>query len=204
MSPNNFEHSATVSGQPKGMETVVPSHDAPQPISSRSIATADNNSEQRDMAPEQTQESVGKSPNNVHAAPPSATQLPSLVLPAAGQDLVQYLDGLTQAKDPIDSSVQLRFTNNWKGAFDYKRRVVEQPDQAPANDPTITQVLVDREYWVAEFYTAMVNLDGVKDREGSYERKRMEPGKYDERQVEAVCREIFVSIKWCLDVTFVN
>ncbi|KAF2703662.1 hypothetical protein K504DRAFT_538758 [Pleomassaria siparia CBS 279.74] len=118
----------------------------------------------------------------------------AISLPTSGQDITQYLDSLVQAQGAVKGAPTIHFANDWASASEYKRKVTILPGLSLASDPTVQQVLIDREYWVQEMVKGISNLQNIKDKKGSVESKRFAAGKDDPRRLEAVCRAIFATL----------
>ncbi|KAF2268725.1 hypothetical protein CC78DRAFT_540572 [Lojkania enalia] len=91
------------------------------------------------------------------------------------------------------SPIQLTYTNNWNAAYEYNRTVTVAPFLDHKSDETILQVLQDREFWVGSLVAAIINLENVRDRVGSYERKFFLQ-KLDMKAIESVARTIFAAL----------
>ncbi|KAF2871363.1 hypothetical protein BDV95DRAFT_636175 [Massariosphaeria phaeospora] len=144
----------------------------------------------------------GLTPSADAPAAPTATALAQssqtvpMRLPASDEALTQYLDHVSAVSGSAICDIPLHFTGigNWQHASDYMSRVRERPDIDPTDDDSILQVVSNREFWTGELYHAMMNLADVKDNDGSSDVRRFVNGAYDARDVEAVCRAIFVAV----------
>lgn len=128
-------------------------------------------------------------------------EIPSLdgtqALHLAGPDITtegiaKFIDSSIQQADGGIGSVNLTFSAAWTTALQYRRRIVETPHIIVSSDKTVSAVLKNCEYWVGELYSAIFNVDDIKDTPNSKDRKRFESRKDDDVKVEVVCRLIFV------------
>jgi hypothetical protein len=107
-------------------------------------------------------------------------------IPAAlpGKDVVLYLDKLlpsweTTRKPHFDGP------GRWRRALDFRGGDGRSRSIEPASDPTIVQVLGERESWVEELCKAIVHFTPTK-------REQNELSQYNAKEVEAAGRRVFV------------
>ena len=81
-----------------------------------------------------------------------------------------------QPVDPVDGHLPNFFPDGQKAARAYRFRVTEMPQVDPESDPTIRQVMMNREYVVAEMTKAVWALDMAHDKDNSRERQLFEMG----------------------------
>ncbi|KAF2273672.1 uncharacterized protein EI97DRAFT_435841 [Westerdykella ornata] len=58
-------------------------------------------------------------------------------------------------------------------------------------DPNIAAVKANRDDWVRRLYEAMININGLIDKESSTHRKRFETGAFDQMDLEAAAHNVF-------------
>jgi hypothetical protein len=126
------------------------------------------------------------------AVPPNTNALS--IAPVPGEDVIHYLDSLPPLSEKTRLSFQPHFAgpDSWQRAFDFRRRDDRLPSIQPIDDPTISQVVLYRDFWVSDMCKAIVNLEGALDDEVTIKREYSKPCVYDTKEVEAVCRCIFV------------
>ncbi|KAF2121062.1 hypothetical protein BDV96DRAFT_667569 [Lophiotrema nucula] len=169
-------------------------HDAPEPHQERPLINFVGGS--KSVAASTTAFATAN-PTTISSGPsPTASAIASQI-PVNPQVMAIFLQQLPQ--QPVNPAhpvlCSLAFPGNWVWALQYFERPSEQRANDPATDPTLDQVIGDREHWISSLLSALFQIEDAYEAADSHEadlftRYRGAPNP----RAESICRDIFITL----------